>query len=377
MSQSGSSGRLAVIMRTSIIGIAVNALLAVFKMIIGALSGSIAIVNDGINNLSDAASSLITIAGAALAARPADKKHPFGYGRMEYLSSLVISGLVLYAGITAFIESVKKIISPEPSDYSTLTLIIVGVAVVIKLGLALYTQAMGRKAKSDSLTASGREAILDVAVSVSTLAAAFVYVLFNVSLEAYLGAVISVIIVKAGLELLKETVSKLLGEPTEIQLAVDVKATIKSFPEVLGAYDLVMNNYGPEFYMASVHAEVDEQLTAAQLDVLTRQITDRVLDRHGVYLTAIGFYSRNTSDPESVRMEQAVASTVLNMEHILAMHGFYVNETAKALRFDLVVSLSAKDRKAAYKAAVDAVQAMYPEYRLLVGFDIDYNELLK
>ena len=372
---SNTENRLKLIMKTSVTGIVVNAVLAVFKMIVGGIAGSIAIVLDGVNNLSDAASSLITIVGTALAAKPADRKHPFGYGRMEYLSSFIISAIVLYAGITSAIESVKKIISPEPPDYSTVALIIIAVAVVAKLALALYTGRMGKRTNSDSLVASGKEAILDVAVSLSTLIAAFIFIIWGVSIEAWLGAVISLIIIKAGVELLSETVSKILGEPAEIGLAISVKNTIKLVPGVKGAYDLVMNNYGPDFYMASVHIEGDEKMTAAELDRLTRDITDAVMKAHSVYLTAIGIYSKNSADSAMVAMRERINSIALSKEYVLATHGFYVDFEKKQLRFDLVISLDAKNRRAVYNDTIAAIKEVYPDYEYTVGFDLDFNEL--
>ena len=367
--------RLKVIMRTSVIGIIANAVMAGMKMVVGAISGSIAIVLDGVNNLSDAASSLITILGAALAGKPADRKHPFGYGRMEYLSSLIISAIVLYAGITSMIESVKKIITPEASDYSAITLIILVIAVIFKLLLALYTQRMGRVTKSDALVASGKEAILDVLVSVATLVAAFIFILTGLSLEAWLGAVIAVIIIKAGVELLLETVSKILGQSAEVELAVAIKKTASEHPYVHGAYDLVMNNYGPEFYMASIHVEVDENLTAAEIDKMIRDITDTVLKEHSVYLSAISVYAKNKSDKVKLEMEEKINGIALSEKYVIATHGFYVDFEKKILRFDLVVSLDAPDRKKVYNDTILKIKELYPDFEYAVGFDLDFNEL--
>ena len=367
--------RLKVIMRTSVIGIIANAVMAGMKMVVGAISGSIAIVLDGVNNLSDAASSLITILGAALAGKPADRKHPFGYGRMEYLSSLIISAIVLYAGITSMIESVKKIITPEASDYSAITLIILVIAVIFKLLLALYTQRMGRVTKSDALVASGKEAILDVLVSVATLVAALIFILTGLSLEAWLGAVIAVIIIKAGVELLLETVSKILGQSAEVELAVAIKKTASDHPYVHGAYDLVMNNYGPEFYMASIHVEVDENLTAAEIDKMIRDITDTVLKEHSVYLSAISVYAKNKSDKVKLEMEEKINGIALSEKYVIATHGFYVDFEKKILRFDLVVSLDAPDRKKVYNDTILKIKELYPDFEYAVGFDLDFNEL--
>ena len=179
------------IVKTSVIGIVANVFLAGFKAVIGLMSNSIAIVLDAVNNISDAGSSLITIVGTKLAGREPDKKHPFGYGRIEYLSAMIISVIVLYAGITSFVESVKQIIHPETPDYNAVSLIIVAVAVVVKILLGRYVKSVGVKVNSDALINSGEDATLDSVISASTLVAAGIFLIFHVSLEAWLGAVIS------------------------------------------------------------------------------------------------------------------------------------------------------------------------------------------
>ena len=219
------------IIRTSIIGIIANVFLAGFKAAIGLLSNSIAITLDAVNNISDAGSSLITIVGAKLAGREPDKKHPFGYGRIEYLSAMIISVIVLYAGITSLVESVKQIIHPETPDYSVISLVIVAVAVVVKFFLGRYVKATGEKVNSDSLINSGEDARLDSVISASTLVAAVIFLAFGLSLEAWLGAIISLIIIKSGVEMLKETVSRILGENNDPELAKVIKQTVRSFPD--------------------------------------------------------------------------------------------------------------------------------------------------
>ena len=201
------------IIRVSLVGIAANLLLAGFKVFVGLLSHSIAIILDAVNNLSDAASSVITIVGTKLAGRSPDKKHPFGHGRIEYLSAMTISLIVLYAGVTSLVESVKKIIHPETPDYRPVTLVIVAVAVFVKIILGTYVKAQGEKLNSDSLVNSGEDAKLDSLISTATLAAALIFIFTKVSLEAWLGAVISVIIIKSGIEMLRETLSKITVSP--------------------------------------------------------------------------------------------------------------------------------------------------------------------
>ncbi len=363
-----------VIIRTSVIGILANVFLASFKAFIGIISNSIAIVLDAVNNLSDAASSLITIIGTKLAGREPDRQHPFGYGRIEYLSALVISMLVLYAGITSFTESVRRILSPEVPDYSPATLIIVAAGVFVKIVLGRYVKGVGEKVNSDSLVNSGEDAVLDSVISASTLAAAALYLWKGISLEAWLGAVISLVIIKAGIEMLKETLSRLLGERADIELARSIRKTVQSFPGVSGAYDLIMHNYGPDTYNASVHIEVPENYTAGQLDELIRDITMKVYQEHKVILTAVGIYSRNVDDPDAVRMRDRIGKAVFEEPNILQMHGFYVDEKTKTIRFDVVISFDEPDRHALQVKLTKKVQELYPDYRIQVVPDTDFSE---
>lgn len=369
-----SESRDKIIIRTSIIGILANVGLAAFKAVVGLMSHSIAVVLDAVNNLSDAASSIITIIGTKLAGREPDKEHPFGYGRIEYLSAMIISVLVLYAGITSFTESVKKILHPELPDYAPASLIIIAAGVIVKILLGRYVKATGEKVNSDSLINSGEDATLDSVISASTLVAAIIFLVTGLSLEAWLGAVISVIIIRSGIEMLKETISRLLGERADLELAREIRKTVCSFPSVSGAYDLILNNYGPDAFNGSVHIEVPDTLNASDLDELIRQITLKVLKEHNVLLTAVGVYSVNTKDPKVAEMREKIRETVLADPDILQMHGFYVNEEKKTMRLDLVVSFDAKDRQAAFQKAVAKIREMYPEYALQPVIDTDFSE---
>ncbi|HCA21058.1 MAG TPA: cation transporter [Lachnospiraceae bacterium] len=363
------------IVKTSIIGIITNVFLAGFKAVIGLLSNSIAIVMDAVNNISDAGSSIITIIGTKLAGREPDKKHPFGYGRIEYLSAMVISVIILYAGVTSLVESVKKIINPDTPDYSTVSLIIVGVAVVVKIVLGRYVKSVGKKVNSASLVNSGEDATLDSVISASTLLAAIIFMITDVSLEAWLGAVISLVIIKSGFEMLKDTVSQILGERNDPDLTNSIKETVREFPDVQGAYDLVLNNYGPDTWNGSIHIEVPDTYTASQLDKLIRKIQETVYLKYRVVLTAIGVYSVNTKDTEIMEAEKSIREIVLAHQHVLQMHGFYMDKEEKSMRFDIVVSFNAGDRRAVYQAVTADVQKAFPDYKVQLSMDTDFSEV--
>lgn len=371
---SSDSSREKTIIRTSIIGIIANVFLAAFKAVIGIMTHSIAIVLDAVNNISDAGSSLITIVGTKLAGKEPDKKHPFGYGRIEYLSAMIISVIVLYAGITSFEESVKQIIHPNTPEYNTVSLVIVAVAVVVKILLGRYVKSVGEKVNSDSLVNSGEDATLDSVISASTLVAAGVFMIFHISLEAWLGAIISIVIIKSGVEMLRDTISKILGEQNDPELARNIKHTVTSFPDVQGAYDLVLNNYGPDAWNGSIHIEVPDTYTADQLDLLLRRIQMKVYMEHHVALTAIGVYSVNTRDEEVIETKRRVREIVFSHPDVKQIHGFYLVKENKAMRFDIVVSLAANDRKAVFKEAVADVQKEFPDYKLYAAMDTDFAE---
>ena len=380
------------IVRTSIIGIGTNVALAGFKAAVGLLTNSIAIVLDAVNNISDAGSSLITIIGTKLAGKQPDKKHPFGHGRVEYLSALLISVIVLYAGITSLIESIKEILHPSSPEYTTVSLVSVGVAVLVKIILGRYVKGVGEKVNSDSLVNSGTDAMLDSVISASTLVAAIVYLTTRISLEAWLGAIISIVIIKSGIDMLRETISQLLGESVDAEFAraikktvlsfpgvsgaydLAIKKTVLSFPGVSGAYDLVLNNYGPDAYNGSIHIEVPDTYTASELDELIRSITMKVYEEHQVILTAVGVYSVNTGENEATRMRDRIYEEVRAHQYVNQVHGFYVNEEKKTIRFDVVVSFDAPDRRKVWAEVCEKVQQMYPDYTLMVAMDSDFSE---
>ena len=284
-----------VIVRTSLIGIGSNLLLAGFKAVIGFLTGSIAIMMDAVNNLSDALSSVITIIGTRLAMKRPDREHPLGHGRYEYIAAEIISAVILYAGITSFVESVKKIIQPQTPDYTPVSLIIVGTAVIVKILLGTYVKKQGIRANSDSLRDSGKDALFDAVISATTLLAAVIFLVFGWSLEAWLGALISLYIIKSGIDMFRETMSRILGERVDSELSQAIKETICNIPGVSGAYDLILHSYGPDKWQGSVHIEVPDTWTADEIDRASRTIQELIYQKYQVILTGIGIYARNTS----------------------------------------------------------------------------------
>lgn len=363
------------IVKTGLLGIFVNILLASCKAIVGLVSNSIAIVLDAVNNLSDALSSVITIIGTKLALKPANKKHPYGYGRYEYLSALIVSVIILYAGVTSFIESCKKILNPEASSYSLVSLIIIGVAVLFKIFLGLFVKKVGKKYNSGSLVASGQDSLMDSIISASTLVSAVIVYFTGKSFEAFLGLVISVFIIKSGIELIAETVSQILGERLDGELAKKIKSTITSTdPEIKGAYDLILNNYGPDKYLGSVHIEIPHSWNAEKIDMITRLIQNKVFEEHQVILSAIGIYSTDSQNAEAARLKQNVLEIAQQNPDILQIHGFFADLNTKRVTLDVVISFDSKNTKKVYEEFSNQVKKAYPDYDFYIQQDSDFSD---
>lgn len=362
-----------VIVRTSVVGILVNVLLAAFKAVIGITSNSIAVLLDAVNNLSDALSSIITIVGTKLAGKLPDKKHPLGYGRIEYLSAMIVSGIVLYAGITAAVESVKKIVEPQTPEYSVTSLVIIAVAVLFKIALGHYVKGQGRKVNSGALVASGADALFDAVLSASVLCCALIFTFTGLSLEAYVGALISVFIIKAGIEMMIEMVNEILGIRAEKEKTIRIKKLLTEEPEVRGAYDLIMYNYGPERDFASVHLELPDYMTAKDIDRLTRRLERKVFHNTGVILAAVGLYSYNTADDEASVLQKQVHELVTSHEWCVQMHGFYVDVDKKEMSFDVVLSFDIEAKQGVSIISSEILQK-YPDYHIEIAPDVDVSD---
>lgn len=361
------------IVRTSFIGILANLLLAGFKAAVGLLSHSIAVTLDAVNNLSDALSSVITIVGTKLSGKAPDKKHPLGYGRIEYLTAMLVAGLVLYAGITALVESVRKILRPEAPDYAAVSLVIIAVAVLVKILLGRYVKGVGEKVRSGSLIASGSDAMSDAILSASVLACALLYKFTGVSLEAWVGVIIAGFIIKAGIEMMLETLDEILGSRPDKDFTDAIRKTLCADPAVHGAFDLYLYNFGPDRNYGSVHVEVDDSLTAREIDALERRLQAAVYAEHGVILTGVGLYAVNNSDAAGAARRKAMEA-VMAHDYAMQFHGFYLDEDAKRMVFDVVFSFDC-DRDAALAELTKEVSALFPGYEVYIQPDVDVADL--
>ena len=362
------------IIKVSIIGIIANLFLAAFKVVIGSLTNSIAITLDAVNNMSDVLSSIITIIGTRIASRKPDKKHPLGHGRVEYLSAGLIAIIVLYAGITSLVESGKKILNPSEPEYTNIALIIVAVAVVVKLVLGSYVKSKGKKLNSDSLVASGEDARLDAIISASTVVAALIYIFWSISLESYLAALISLVIIKAGYEMISETLSEIIGERIDKDVIDELKQTIMEFDDVYGVYDVVLHNYGPDTLIGSLHIEVLDTYTAGQLDELQRHLMKAAYDKNNLILAGISVYARNSKDDRAKQDFEKVRHLVMSHKYVLQMHGFYINYEEKIMNFDIILDFDSPDRNEEYMHILSDVQEAFPDFAIGITLDLDVSD---
>lgn len=360
------------IIRVSIVGILANVLLAAFKALVGLLSGAIAILMDAVNNLSDALSSVITIVGTKLSARPADQKHPFGHGRVEYLSAIVISLIVIAAGVTSLVESVKKIINPTTPSYTTLTLVVIIVAIAVKLVLGMFVKGQGKALKSDALIASGADALFDAIVTLSTLVSAGIMLIWNVNLDGIFGTVISLVIVKAGVEMLASPLGELLGTRISPEFAQQLKDKALSFEGVYGVYDIIVNNYGPNTLIGSLHISVAENATARELHLLTRSMSEAFYRDFGIIMT-IGIYAVYTGDTPMARLQKAVVQASNDHPGVAQAHAFYYYAEKNLITIDLVPDESVKDIQAFADTMNQFLHELFPEHKFFVVVDFNYS----
>lgn len=357
------------IVKTSIIGIVVNLILVAFKAVVGILTNSIAITLDAVNNLTDALSSIITIIGTKLAGRAPDKNHPYGYGRIEYFSSVIIAAIVLWAGITALTESFPKIFNPDVTNYTTVSLIIIAVAVVVKFVLGQYVKRVGEDINSQALVASGSDAFFDAILSLSTLIAAIISIFFHVSLEGILGVIIAVVIIKASIDMLRETLDSMIGARVDSELSRKIKQSICEVPGVYGAYDLSLHNYGPEDMQGSVHVEIDDTLTALEVHSLTRQITIKIYKEFSIALT-VGIYAHNDKF-RNVRDD--LYNIADRYDEVIEIHGFIVYEKEKIITFDIIVDFDA-DREKVKEKILSEIKSKHPEFNYIMIDDYDVSD---
>lgn len=332
-----------IIYRAGIVTICGNVLLAAFKALVGAVAGSIAITLDAVNNLTDAISSIVAIVGTKLASRPANRKHPFGYGRMEYVAALAIAALIVAAGVTALISSVQAIVEQPVPAYDLPTFVVVGAACAAKIALGLYQRHVGTLVDSSSLLAASLDSLMDAVASAGTLAAALAFATFGLNVEAWVAAVIALLIVKNGLEMLSGVISKVLGERVDPSIVSRIEESARSVDGVAFASGLVLQDFGPERVGGSLFVTVDGQMSVADFDAIAREVQQRVEDDCGIQLICVGAYPADVRNEDAREVRSSVGRIVWGHDQVLELRGLHVDMERQVVRFDAIVDFGERD----------------------------------
>ena len=364
------------IVKTSFVGIIANIMLVGFKAFVGFIAGSISIVMDALNNLTDALSSIITIVGTKLASKRPNKKHPYGYGRIEYITSTLIAALILFAGGAAIYESIKSIIDyfqngtmPQFEIYS---IIIIAAAILVKIGIGLYFRAKAKKIDSDALDASGKDALFDSILSTSTLVGMIVAKFFDIYIEGYLGIIIGLFIIKTGIEVLKESLSSIIGDRFDKEIVTSIKKDINQIDGVLGSFDLILNSYGYNKSIGSVHIGVKDNLTAKEIQEIERQITYLMFEKYNTIMT-VGVYAENISDEESRNVYAGILDIIKEYKHVLQIHGFYYDNQKKLINYDLVISFDDEKPLETIEEIKEKTMNKNTGFEVIINYDQDFT----
>lgn len=360
-----------IISATSGLGIAVNLIVAAAKIIFGLLASSIAIISEGLNNASDALTSVLTLVGTKLAGKHPDKEHPFGYGRIEYLTSLIIATLILVTGGEMLISSIKLIFNPEELSISVISLIVVAVTAVIKFLLGVYTIRMGKKAESGTLEALGLDCRNDSFISIVTIVSAIVFIVFHISIDAYVGIFMSVIIIKAGLGVLMDTVSELLGRPGEHELAAKIYHEINTTDGIIGAADMMLHNYGPDAYSGSVNIEVDHSKTIGEAYQFIHELQLRIMHEYNVVMV-FGIYAVDNDHEYIKELRRCIGKFVTATEHVKSFHAVYLEPDTDRLYCDLIVDYDLRDWDGLDRDFKAYMKNAYPDKEIELTIETEY-----
>lgn len=357
------------------LGIVANIILFAGKFVAGLLSGSVAVIADAINNLSDFMTSIITLIGFKLSGKPADKEHPYGHARIEYITGLIVAFVILYIGIEVGKTAIDKIIAPSPTDFSLVTCIILGSAIIIKLFLAVIFKNLGKSINSDTLIAMSTDSRNDVISTLVVLVSAVIAIVFNVALDGYLGACVAIFIIISAIKLIKETIDPLVGTPPEKDLVKKVETKIRSYPQILGIHDLVIHNYGPSKIFATVHIEVDAQEDVMVSHELSDNIERDFFNEMNIFLVC-HLDPIAVSDPETNELKHKITTLLKDFDNTLTLHDFRIVQGAHHTNiiFDVVMQFGSKHTESEIKELVKKELSTYDKkYFAVIEFDRDYT----
>lgn len=329
----------------SIVGILCNVLLFAIKVSIGIFINSISIMADAFNNLSDAGTSIISFIGVKLAGRPADKEHPFGHGRLEYISALVVAFVILFVGFTLLKNSFIKVLHPEKVGFSWSLTLILSLSILIKIWLSLFNKNLGNRINSSILKATSADARNDVLVTTTTIIAIIIGYYFDCTIDGWIGLIVSIFVLLSGYKIAKDTLMPLLGEPVDRNVYEDITKKVESYEGIIGCHDLITHNYGPSNIMATIHVEVPNDSDMEKIHETIDNIERDIFKEMGISLV-IHMDPVEMKDKNIVESKNMVQMTVYEIEPNAHIHDFRVvyEDSITILIFDLVVPYSYKEK---------------------------------
>ena len=364
------------IIKTSIIGIIGNVILVMFKAFVGIIANSVSIIMDAINNFTDALSSIITIIGTKLSGKKPNKKHPYGYGRIEYMTSTLIALLILFAGAMAIYESIKSIIDHYQNgtmpSFEIYSIIIIAAAILVKVSIGLYFRHKGNKIDSEALKASGMDALFDSILSTATLVGVILAKFADLYVEGFLGILIGLFILKSGFGVLAESLSSMIGNRFDKEYIKEIKKEINSIDGVNGSYDLILNSYGHNKSIGSVHIGVSDKLSAKEIQKIERDITILMYTKYNTIMT-IGIYAENFSDEFSKEYYSKVLDIIKKYDTVLQIHGFYIDKDLMLINYDLVISFDDLNPIETINKIKEEVNNIIDGYNVVINYDQDFS----
>ena len=358
----------------SVVGIISNAILCIAKILVGLISGSLALIADGINNLADASSSVITLAGFKLSALPEDDEHPYGHARIEYITGMIVSVLIVVVGVELIKYSIDKILHPEPLEFSWSMVIVLLLAILLKVWQAMFNIKIGKKINSVALTATGTDSRNDVISTTAVLFSIIIGKMANIQIDGYMGVLVALFIIWSGIGLIKETSSPLLGEAPDPDLVAAISEMASDFDGVLGIHDLVVHNYGPGKVFASIHIEVDANGDLMESHDMVDNIERQLSKKLHIVLTA-HMDPIKVDDPIVALMNEVTTKVTDSLDGISNVHDLRVvpGPTHTNIIFDIVVNPSCKlSNKEIHQAFTDAIKAIDENYFVVINFDKNY-----
>lgn len=361
-------------MLSSIVGIVCNIILFVIKFLIGTISNSIAIISDGFNNLSDCASCVVTIFGYKMAAKPADKDHPFGHGRMEYLTSLVIAAVILVVGVELLTGSWDKISNPEQVEFSVVAVCAVVLSIGIKIWMGFFNRALGHRINSGVMIATSKDSFNDVIATTASLVALIATLFTDAPVDGIMGIVVSVFILLSGYGIIKETVDQLLGQPADKELVNSIKEMVEETSFALGMHDLIIHSYGPGNLIGSVHIEVDGKGNIMDIhdaiDELERNIYEELKVMITVHMDPV-----ETDNEEINKCKDLINNIIHEINYSLSMHDFRMvsGPSHTNLIFDVVIPYDCKLTEKFIKDEIDhRLKKLETTYYTVITFDKNF-----